>query len=71
MSGSILSDMFHPLIGVRQRCPLSPILFNLYLEEVMTEALSDFKGTVSIERKRINNLCFADDIDLLAKSNTD
>jgi len=32
----------------------------------MTDALDDFDGTVSIGGRKISNLSFADDIDLLA-----
>ena len=38
---------------------LSPILFNIFLERIMTDALEDHEGTVT-------NLRFADDIDGLA-----
>ena len=37
----------------------------LFLER-MTDALEDYKGTVSTGGRRITNLCFADDIDGLA-----
>ena len=48
-------------------CLLSPALFNIYLERIMTDALEDHEGTVSIGRRRSTNLCFADDIDGLAE----
>ena len=47
-------------------CLLSPTLFNIFLERVMTDALEDYEGTVSIEGRTITNLRFADDIDGLA-----
>ena len=47
-------------------CLLSPILFIISSERVMTDALEDNKGTVSIGGRTITNLCFADDIDGLA-----
>ena len=34
--------------GVRQECLLSPILFNIMMEQRMNEALLEHKGTVSI-----------------------
>ena len=55
-------------VGVRQGCILSPCLFNVFLEEIMQEALSDFTGTVSVGGRNISNLRFADDIDLIAGS---
>ena len=41
-------------------------LFNIFLERIMTDALEDHKGTVSIGGRTITNLRFADDIDGLA-----
>uniref|UniRef100_UPI003AF476FA reverse transcriptase domain-containing protein n=1 Tax=Thiolapillus sp. TaxID=2017437 RepID=UPI003AF476FA len=41
-------------------------LFNIFLESIMTDALEDHEGTVSIGGRTITNLRFADDIDGLA-----
>ena len=41
-------------------------LFNIFLERIMTDALEDHEGTVSIGGRTITNLHFADDIDGLA-----
>ena len=38
----------------------------MFLERIMTDALEDHEGTVSIGGRTINNLRFADDIDGLA-----
>ena len=51
---------------VRQGCLLSPTLFNIFLERIMTDALEDHEGTVSIGGRTTTNLRFADDIDGLA-----
>ena len=40
-----------------------PLLFNKFLERIMTGALEDHEGTVSIGGRTITNLHFADDID--------
>lgn len=45
---------------------LSPTLFNIFLERIMTDALEKHHGTVSIGGRNITNLRFADDIDGLA-----
>ena len=44
----------------------SPTLFNIFLERIMTDALEDHEGTVSIGGRTITTLRFADDIDGLA-----
>ena len=65
---SSLGDWFRTTVGVRQGCLLSPTLFNIFLERIMTDALEDHDGTVSIGLggRTITNLRFADDIDDLA-----
>ena len=63
---SSILDWFQKTVGVRQGCLLAPTLFNIFLERIMTDALNDHEGTVSIEGRTITNLRFADDIDGLA-----
>ena len=60
---SSIGDRFRTAAGVRQGCVLSPTLFKLFLERIMTDALEDHEGTVSIGGRTITNLRFADDID--------
>ena len=60
---SSIGDWFRTPAGVRQGCLHSPTLFNIFLERIMTDALEDHEGTVSIGGRTITNLRFADDID--------
>ena len=66
MNGSI-GEWFRATVGVRQGCLLSPTLFNIFLERIMSDALEEHDGKVSIGSKNITNLRFADDIDALAE----
>ena len=61
-----IGDWSRTIVGIRKGCVLSPTLFNIFLERIMTDALNDHEGTVSIGGSSITNLRFADDIDGLA-----
>ena len=64
-NGSI-GDWFRTTVGVRQGCLHSPTLSNIFLERIMTDALEDHEGTVSIGGRTTTNLRFADDTNGLA-----
>ena len=66
MNGSI-GEWFRTTVGVRQGCLLSPTLFNIFLERIMSDALEEHDGKISIGGRNITNLRFADDIDSLAE----
>ena len=66
LNGSIV-EWFRTAVGVRQGCLLSPIFFNIFLERIMSDALEEHGGKVSIGGRNISNLRFADDIDALAE----
>ena len=46
---------------------LSPAVFIIFLERIMSDALKEHDGKVSIGDRNITNLRFADDIDALAE----
>ena len=49
-------------IGVRQGCPLSPTLFNVYLDEIMTKwQKQDITGIKLSKNQQLSTLLFADD----------
>ena len=52
-------------VEVRQRCPLSPVLLNIFLEKIMQKTLTPHCHHVSIGGRPLYNPQFADDIDLL------
>ena len=62
---SSIGDWFRTTVGVRQGCLLSPTLFNIFLERIMTDALEDHESTVTVSTggRAITDLRFADDID--------
>src|SRR6218665_1810144 len=59
-----LGPWFYTNRGTRQGDPISPDLFTTLLERVLDKTRERLGGVV-ISGTRINNLCFADDIDLI------
>ena len=64
-----ITEWFRTLTGLRQGCILSPQLFNILLELVISLAIQDLSIIgINLQGMTINNLRFADDIVLLADS---
>ena len=62
------TDWFQIGRGVHQGCILSPCLFNLYAEHIKRNAgLDEAQAGITIARRNIDNLRYADDTTLMAK----
>ena len=62
-------DWFKIGKGVHQGCILSPCLFNFYAEYIMQNArLDEAQAGIKIAGRNIDNLRYADDTTLMAKS---
>ena len=66
-----LTQFFDFTKGVRQGCPLSPLLFNLYVNDLIELIDSATKSPVTINGVNVNSLMYADDLVVLAHSEAD
>ena len=62
MNGS-MGEWFRTTVRVRHGCPLSPTHINIFLKQIMSDALEEHGRRVSIDGRNITNLEFADGID--------
>ena len=65
-----ISPVFPCKRGVRQGCNLSPLLFCLYVADLEQTLRNEQSGAVTLVHTRLPLLMFADDLVLLADSNT-
>jgi len=54
--------------GVRQGCCISPLLFNIYAEAMMEEAMEDIEEGIKVGGKLLKDVRFADDQAMIAGS---
>ncbi|KAJ4436924.1 hypothetical protein ANN_17056 [Periplaneta americana] len=64
--GEEMSEVCEIGKGVRQGCPLSPILFNIYLEDIVKNCFQNMGGVI-VRGRRIKCIRFADDMALFAE----
>ena len=69
ITGHRKTDWFQIGKEVHQGCTLSPCLFNSYADYIMqTVELNEVQAGIKIAKRNMNNLSFADDTTLMAKS---
>ena len=64
-----ITDFFKYSKGVRQGCPLSPVLFNLYINGIFDLINNNSTSDVYLkENNKVNALMYADDLVLISRT---
>ena len=63
-----LTHFFESLTGVRQSCNLSPMLLNIYVNDLIEELQNDDCNPVIINNCSVSCLTYADDLLVLSES---
>ena len=68
--GSHLSEPFPLKRGLRQGCPMSPVLFDIFINDIL-DGLEEFGVEVpGVDGRKLSGLMFADDVVILAPNQT-
>ena len=67
LEGKIL-DPISSNLGLKQGCPLSPLLFNLYINDIGTYLNSTPEPNLTLQGELINHFLYADDLVILSES---
>lgn len=65
--GEKYTEEFWTRKGVRQGCPMSPTLFNIYVADLEEEMRKEQTGGVMVGRRKTWTLTYADDVVLMAE----
>lgn len=65
--GERRTEVFWTERGVRQGCPMSPTLFNIYMSDLEEEMRKEQEGGVTLGKEKIWTMSYADDIVLLGR----
>ena len=63
-----LTPIFDTLLAVRQGCNLSPLLFNLFVNEILQELKDNSCEPIKLQQKDINCLMYADDLLIVSET---
>ena len=66
-ANNTISDLFTSSIGLKQGCPLSPVISNIFQND-LHEILKDNCNPVNIGTKKLNSLSWNDDLVLMSTS---
>lgn len=64
---SSTGEWLKTIAGLRKGCLLSSTLFNIFLEKIMSDALDEYDGKVTIAGRNVTNLQFSDRTDALSE----